>query len=181
MASMDDRPRDPRPPYPDAVGHPLTHTFRTMPDVLAFRDRALSDHDVARTHFFGPGDVYNLTHPAHLERALVDDRDAFRKSEDFRIAFDDGVDACALAVRALAAAGAPGPVPPRDRPPRRRSDAGRRGRLGDHRANRDGDAPAVPVRLPRYSESASGLDPEGESRKLYDASHRIDEYSCDVD
>lgn len=93
MASTDDRPREklPRPPFPDAVGHPLTHTFRTMPDVLAFRDRALSDHDVARTHFFGPGDVYNLTHPAHLERALVDDRDAFRKSEDFRVAFDDGL------------------------------------------------------------------------------------------
>ena len=35
--------------------------------------------------------------------------------------------------------------------------------------------------LQRYSESASGLDPEGESRKLYDASHRINGYSCDVD
>lgn len=93
MASMDDQSREelPRPPYPAAVGHPLTHTFRTMPDVLAFRDRALADHDVARTHFFGPGDVYNLTHPSHLERALLDDRDAFRKSEDFQVAFEDGL------------------------------------------------------------------------------------------
>ena len=34
--------------------------------------------------------------------------------------------------------------------------------------------------LQRCSESASGLDPEGESRKLYDTFYRIDEYSCDV-
>jgi len=33
----------------------------------------------------------------------------------------------------------------------------------------------------RSRPSASGRDPEGEGRKLYDASHRIDEYSCDVD
>ncbi|MEF8889878.1 MAG: cytochrome P450 [Haloferacaceae archaeon] len=81
----------PLPPYPSAVGHPLTHTVRTMPDVLGFRDRALADHDVARIRLLGPGDVYNLTHPAHLERALVDDRDAFGKSDDFRLAFGSGV------------------------------------------------------------------------------------------
>ncbi|MFB6167587.1 MAG: cytochrome P450 [Haloferacaceae archaeon] len=81
----------PRPPYPSAAGHPLTHTFRTMPDVLAFRDRAFAGHDVARIRLLGPGDVYNLTHPAHLERALVDDRDAFGKSGDFRLAFGAGL------------------------------------------------------------------------------------------
>ena len=81
----------PLPPYPPAVGHPLTHTVRTMPDVLGFRDRALADHDVARIRLLGPGDVYNLTHPTHLERALVDDRDAFGKSDDFRLAFGSGL------------------------------------------------------------------------------------------
>jgi cytochrome P450 len=81
----------PLPPYPDSVGHPLTHTARTMPDVLAFRDRAFADHDVTRIRLFGPGDVYNLTHPAHLERALVDDRDAFGKADDFRVAFGTGL------------------------------------------------------------------------------------------
>ncbi len=36
----------PLPPYPDAIGHPWTHTFRTMPDVLSFRDAAMRSHDV---------------------------------------------------------------------------------------------------------------------------------------
>ncbi|MFQ3286071.1 hypothetical protein, partial [Natronomonas sp.] len=65
MASMDEQSTKerPQPPYPEAVGHPLTHSIRSMPDVLAFRDRALAGHDIARTYFFGPGDVYNLTHP----------------------------------------------------------------------------------------------------------------------
>ena len=37
------------------------------------------------------------------------------------------------------------------------------------------------TRLQRYSESGWGLDPEGDSRKLSDTFHCIDEYSCDVD
>lgn len=52
------------PPYPDAIGHPWTHTFRTMPDVLSFRDTAMRSHDVARIYLFGAGDIYNLTHPS---------------------------------------------------------------------------------------------------------------------
>ena len=93
MASMDEQSTKerPQPPYPEAVGHPLTHSIRSMPDVLAFRDRALAGHDIARTYFFGPGDVYNLTHPSHVRRVLIDDRDTFSKSEDFHIAFDDGL------------------------------------------------------------------------------------------
>ena len=89
--STDDPTDAPLPPYPSSVGHPMTHTLRTMPDVLAFRDAAFADHDVARTYFFGPGDVYNLTHPSHLRRVLVDDRDAFGKTDDFRVAFGDGL------------------------------------------------------------------------------------------
>ena len=82
---------EPLPPYPSSVGHPLTHTLRTMPDVLGFRDTAFADHDIARTYFFGPGDVYNLTHPSHFQRVLVDDRETFAKTDDFRIAFGDGL------------------------------------------------------------------------------------------
>lgn len=81
----------PLPPYPDAVGHPLTHTFRTMPDVLGFRDAAMASHDVARTYLFGTGDVYNLVHPSHFRTVLIDDRESFGKSDDFRIAFGDGL------------------------------------------------------------------------------------------
>lgn len=83
--------RLPLPPYPDEIGHPLTHTFRTMPDVLGFRDAAMASHDIARTYLFGAGDIYNLAHPSHFRTVLIDDRDAFGKSEDFRIAFGDGL------------------------------------------------------------------------------------------
>jgi cytochrome P450 len=39
-----------------------------------------------------PGtDLYVLAEPAHLKRALVDDVDAFGKTEDFRTAFGDGL------------------------------------------------------------------------------------------
>ncbi|MFB6079906.1 MAG: cytochrome P450 [Haloferacaceae archaeon] len=81
----------PLPPYPDGLGHPLSHTLRTMPDVLAFRDRALAERDLVRVHLLGPGDVYHLAHPSHLERVLRSDRDAFRKSSDFRLAFGEGL------------------------------------------------------------------------------------------
>ena len=81
----------PLPPYPDAIGHPWTHTFRTMPDALSFRDTALRSHDVARIYLFGAGDIYNLTHPSHFRRVLIDERDSFGKSDDFRIAFGDGL------------------------------------------------------------------------------------------
>jgi cytochrome P450 len=81
----------PLPPYPDAIGHPWTHTFRTMPDVLSFRDAAMRSHDVARTYLFGAGDIYNFAHPSHFKRVLVDDRESFGKSDDFRIAFGDGL------------------------------------------------------------------------------------------
>ncbi|WP_423750705.1 cytochrome P450 [Salinirarus marinus] len=81
----------PLPPYPSTVGHPLTHSFRTMRDVFGFRDRALANHDVVRVRLFGPGDVYHFAHPDHFDRVLVSDREQFRKSEDFRIAFGRGL------------------------------------------------------------------------------------------
>lgn len=81
----------PLPPYPDALGHPLTHSFRTMREPLSFRDQLMENHDVARSYFFGAGDIYNLSHPEHLKRVLVTDRDAFGKSDDFETAFGEGL------------------------------------------------------------------------------------------
>lgn len=81
----------PLPPYPDAIGHPVTHSFRTMREPLSFRDRLLEDHDVARSYFFGAGDIYNFGHPDHLKRVLVTDRDSFGKSDDFQTAFGSGL------------------------------------------------------------------------------------------
>ena len=87
--SADDRL--PLPPYPDTVGHPLFHTVGSMRDVFGFRDRAMADRDFVRIKLFGPGDVYHLGHPDHFERVLLNDRDRFRKSDDFRIAFEGGL------------------------------------------------------------------------------------------
>lgn len=81
----------PLPPYPDAIGHPLTHSVRTMRNPLSFRDALTNDHDVARSYFFGAGDIYNLSHPDHLRRVLVTDRGSFGKSDDFRKAFGEGL------------------------------------------------------------------------------------------
>ena len=81
----------PLPPYPDALGHPLTHSFRTMREPLSFRDQLMENHDVARSYFFGAGDIINLGHPDHLKRVLVTDRSAFGKSDDFETAFGEGL------------------------------------------------------------------------------------------
>lgn len=81
----------PLPPYPPNLGHPLSHTVRTMPDILDFRDRAMSIHDLVRIHLLGPGDIYNLAHPDYVERVLVSERDSFRKSADFPVAFGGGL------------------------------------------------------------------------------------------
>lgn len=81
----------PLPPYPEKIGHPLTHSFRTMQNPLMFRDDMMNDHDVARSYFFGAGDIYNLSHPEHIKRVLVTDRDSFGKSDDFRKAFGEGL------------------------------------------------------------------------------------------
>lgn len=44
-----------------------------------------------RMQVLGIGEFYVLTHPNHFEQALVSDRDAFGKNEDFRIAFGENV------------------------------------------------------------------------------------------
>jgi cytochrome P450 len=62
-----------------------------MRDVFGFRERAMTDHDLIRIKLLGPGDVYHLGHPDYFERVLLNDRDRFRKSEDFRIAFEGGL------------------------------------------------------------------------------------------
>ncbi|WP_251344126.1 cytochrome P450 [Haloplanus halophilus] len=81
----------PLPPYPSTLGHPLTHTVGAMRDVFGFRNRAMAERDFVRVKLLGPGDVYHLGHPDHFERVLLSDRGKFRKSEDFRIAFDGGL------------------------------------------------------------------------------------------
>jgi cytochrome P450 len=81
----------PLPPYPPNLGHPRLHFLHQMRDVFDFGERALSSRDVVRTHLPGEGDVYSLAHPEHLKRVLLTERETFGKSEDFRIAFGEGL------------------------------------------------------------------------------------------
>jgi len=78
-------------PYPPNLGHPKLHAFRQMRDPLEFTDRAAAVRDMYRVWLPGLGDVTNLAHPDQMKRVLLTERGDFRKSEDFGIAFGDGL------------------------------------------------------------------------------------------
>lgn len=87
-----ERPEDlPLPPYPPNLGHPSLHVLWQMRDVLAFGERAHRAGDVVRTRRPTMGDDYHFAHPDHARRVLLTERERFRKSEDFRIAFGEGL------------------------------------------------------------------------------------------
>jgi cytochrome P450 len=81
----------PKPPYPPHLDPPKLHFLRQMLDPLGFVDSVLSTRDMARVHLIGQGDIYSLGHPDHLKRVLLTDREKFRKSDDFQIAFGEGL------------------------------------------------------------------------------------------
>jgi cytochrome P450 len=78
-------------PYPPNLGHPKLHALRQVRDPIAFTDRAAAVRDVYRVWLPGLGDITNLAHPDHMKRVLLTERGAFRKSDDFGIAFGDGL------------------------------------------------------------------------------------------
>ena len=79
------------PPYPSSLGHPKLHALRQMSDPIGYTDEAIENHDVFRIHLPGLGDITQLSHPDHMKRVLLTERGKFRKSDDFRIAFGEGV------------------------------------------------------------------------------------------
>ena len=81
----------PLPPYPPNLGHPRLHFLHQMRDVFEFGERALATRDVVRSRLPGEGDVFSLAHPEHVKRVLLTDRGKFEKSDDFRIAFGEGL------------------------------------------------------------------------------------------
>jgi cytochrome P450 len=81
----------PLPPYPSNLGPAQLHFLYQMYDSLGFIERVFADRDVIRTRIPSQGDVIGLSHPKHMKRVLLTDRDQFRKSEDFRIAFGEGL------------------------------------------------------------------------------------------
>jgi cytochrome P450 len=80
-----------KPPYAPEIGHPLLHFLRPIRDFMGFMQDIFESRDITRFHLVGQGDVYALGHPDYLERVLLADREKFQKSEDFRIAFGEGV------------------------------------------------------------------------------------------
>ena len=81
----------PLPPYPPNLGSPKLHVFRQMRDPKQFTVDATATRDVVRTHFVGMGDIYTLAHPDHSKRVLLTERDRFAKTDDFSIAFGEGL------------------------------------------------------------------------------------------
>jgi cytochrome P450 len=81
----------PLPPYAPTRWPPALHVVPMMRDSLAFGDRIHGTHDVLRTRLPGQGDNYRLAHPDYLKRVFITDREKFRKSSDFRIAFGEGL------------------------------------------------------------------------------------------
>ncbi len=81
----------PLPPYPEGLGPPALHAVRQMRDPIAFGEQAMGPRDVVRIRLVGMGDVYGLAHPEHAKRMLLTEREKFAKSEDFRIAFGEGL------------------------------------------------------------------------------------------
>jgi cytochrome P450 len=87
-----ERPEDlTLPPYPPNLGHPSLHVLRQMRDLLGFAERAHETSDVVRLRRPAMGDDYHFAHPEHLKRALLTERETFGKSDDFRIAFGEGL------------------------------------------------------------------------------------------
>lgn len=78
---------------PLAPGPPvLGQTLRFAREPLELISDLVEEHGrVFRMQVLGIGEFYMLTHPNHFKQALVADRDAFGKNEDFRIAFGENV------------------------------------------------------------------------------------------
>lgn len=80
-----------RPPSP--AGLPLLgNTVAYARDPFGFAERAVDAYgDVVDLDVLGTDGPYVLAHPDHVERALVDDREAFAKTADFTEAFGEGL------------------------------------------------------------------------------------------
>mgnify|MGYP006274971969 FL=1 len=78
-------------PYPPNLDPPWLHFRGMMADLIDFGERALATRDVCRVRMLGRGDQYTVGHPDHIKRVLVTEREKFRKSRDFRIAFGEGL------------------------------------------------------------------------------------------
>ncbi|WP_193571778.1 cytochrome P450 [Haloarcula sp. JP-L23] len=79
------------PPAPS--GHPiLQHALRYARDPFEFVEEATTEcGDLYRMELPGVDDVFVLAHPDYLAQVLVDDVDAFGKTDDFRRAFGNGL------------------------------------------------------------------------------------------
>ena len=92
-SAADDVPVEelPLPPYPPNLGHPKLHFLHQARDVIDFGEKALATRDVVRTRMPGQGHIYTAAHPEHMKRVLLTEREKFRKTDDFRIAFGEGL------------------------------------------------------------------------------------------
>jgi cytochrome P450 len=81
----------PLPPYPSNTARPALHWYHLMFRPIEFIEEAVAERDVGRVRVPGQGCYFGLGHPEHMKRVLLTDREKFHKSEDFRIAFGEGL------------------------------------------------------------------------------------------
>jgi cytochrome P450 len=78
---------------PTPTPHPVVgNTYQFGRSPFEFITEAKAEHgDVFNIDLFGRPDLIVLTHPKYVRQVLVDDTDAFAKTEDFSRAFGDGI------------------------------------------------------------------------------------------
>ncbi|NHN46662.1 cytochrome P450 [Halostella sp. JP-L12] len=80
-------------PPPAADGLPvLGQTVELIRDQLGLHDAVAEEYgDVVRIRTLGVGEYCLLSHPDHVERALIEEPEAFAKTDDFGVAFGESV------------------------------------------------------------------------------------------
>jgi cytochrome P450 len=80
-------------PPPAADGLPvLGQTLDLIRDQLGLHDAAIAEYgDVVRIQTLGVGEYCLIAHPDHVRYALVEEPDAFAKTDDFGVAFGQSV------------------------------------------------------------------------------------------
>lgn len=78
---------------PSHPGLPFVgNTLSIMRDQLGFHEDAVDrSGDLFRANILGVGEYCIAAHPDYFERILISDRDAFAKTDDYQIAFGEGV------------------------------------------------------------------------------------------
>jgi cytochrome P450 len=81
----------PLPPRPDLLGPPQLYFLQLAADPIRFGRKLREGPDLVRFTMPSQGEIYNARNPDYLKQVLVTERGTFRKTEDFQVAFGEGL------------------------------------------------------------------------------------------